>query len=125
MEDWVLPLAEAGVDIFHASQRRYWVPEFEGSDLNLAGWFKKITGQPTITVGSVGLSVDAMESVATGAGSDQTDIRDLLRRFERGDFDLVAVGRQLIQDPEWVKKMKEQRFNELKSFEAASMGVLY
>jgi 2,4-dienoyl-CoA reductase-like NADH-dependent reductase (Old Yellow Enzyme family) len=54
MEDWLLPLKEAGVDIFHCSQRRFWEPEFEGSDLNFAGWAKKITGQPTITVGSVG-----------------------------------------------------------------------
>lgn len=125
MEDWILPLADAGADIFHASQRRYWEPEFEGSDLNLAGWFKKITGQPTITVGSVGLNTDVMETIAKGAGGGQTDINELLRRFDRGNFDLVAVGRQLLQDPEWVKKMKEERFQELKPFEAASMGVLY
>ena len=125
LEDWILPLVEAGVDIFHASQRRYWTPEFEGSDLNLAGWLKKISGQPTITVGSVGLTTDIMETITRGAGGDRTDIDELLRRFERGDFDLVAVGRQILQDPQWVKKMKEQRFDELKSFDAASLGVLY
>lgn len=125
MESWILPLAEAGVDIFHASQRRYWTPEFDGSDLNLAGWFKKITGRPTITVGSVGLATDVGETFARGAGADQTNIDELVRRFDRGDFDLVAVGRQLLQDPEWVKKMKEQRFDELAPFAAASMGVLY
>ena len=32
---------DAGVDIFHCSQRRFWEPEFEGSDLNFAGWAKK------------------------------------------------------------------------------------
>ena len=125
MEDWVLPLAEAGVDIFHASQRRYWEPEFEGSDLNLAGWVKKITGQPTITVGSVGLRTDVGELFSKGAGSDQANIDELVRRYDRGDFDLVAVGRQLLQDPEWVIKMKHQRFDELNAFTAASMGVLY
>jgi len=26
----------AGVDIFHCSQRRFWEPEFTGSDLNFA-----------------------------------------------------------------------------------------
>ena len=40
MEEWLLPLKEAGVDIFHCSQRRFWEPEFEGSDLNFAGWAK-------------------------------------------------------------------------------------
>ena len=53
MADWLEPLADAGVDVFHCSQRRFWEPAFEGSDLNLAGWAKKVTGKPTITVGSV------------------------------------------------------------------------
>jgi 2,4-dienoyl-CoA reductase-like NADH-dependent reductase (Old Yellow Enzyme family) len=125
LEDWVTPLAAAGVDIFHASQRRYYEAEFEGSDLNFAGWIKKITGQPTITVGSIGLNSDFTELFAKGAGAEQSGIEDLLRRFERGDFDLVAVGRNLLQDPEWVKKVKENRFADVKPFEAASMSTLY
>jgi 2,4-dienoyl-CoA reductase-like NADH-dependent reductase (Old Yellow Enzyme family) len=44
MESWLNPMADAGIDIFHCSQRRFWEPEFEGSDLNFAGWAKKITG---------------------------------------------------------------------------------
>lgn len=124
MEDWILPLAEAGVDIFHASQRRYWEPEFEGSDLNTAGWMKKITGKPTITVGSVGLSGDFMKAFA-GESSGTSDLNELVRRFDRGDFDLVAVGRAILQDPQWVQKVKEGKTTELKSFEASSMGVLH
>ena len=125
LEEWVLPLADAGVDIFHASQRRYWIPEFEGSDLNFAGWIKKITGRPTITVGSVGLAADVMETFKAGAGGPQTSLDELLRRFDRGDFDLVAVGRHLLQDPEWVKKLKEDRFNDLQPFAASSLGVYH
>lgn len=125
LEDWAVPLAEAGVDIFHGSQRRYWENEFEGSDLNFAGWLKKVTGQPTITVGSVGLSGDFMEFFGTGAGAGTTDLGELLRRYERGDFDLVAVGRSLLQDPEWVQKVKAGRFDELKAFEPASAAKLY
>jgi 2,4-dienoyl-CoA reductase-like NADH-dependent reductase (Old Yellow Enzyme family) len=125
MEDWLLPLAEAGVDIFHGSQRRYWENEFEGSDLNFAGWMKKITGQPTITVGSVGLSSDVMGMFTKGEGSETADLSEMLRRYERGDFDLVAVGRALLQDPQWVQKVKAHQFNELKAFDAASTTVLY
>lgn len=121
----MLPLVDAGVDIFHGSQRRYWENEFDGSDLNFAGWLKKVTGQPTITVGSVGLTNDFMEFFGTGAGAGITDLSDLLRRFDRGDFDLVAVGRSLLQDPEWVRKVKTGRFGELKAFEAASAAELY
>ncbi|MBT9532161.1 MAG: NADH:flavin oxidoreductase, partial [Pseudomonas sp.] len=53
--EFLQPLSDAGVDIFHCSTRRFWEPEFDGSDLNLAGWTRKLTGKPTITVGSVGL----------------------------------------------------------------------
>ena len=38
------PLVEAGVDVFHCSQRRFWEPEFEGSTMNLAGWVAKVNG---------------------------------------------------------------------------------
>lgn len=124
MEEWLLPLKEAGVDIFHCSQRRFWEPEFEGSDLNFAGWAKKITGQPTITVGSVGLEGDFMAAFA-GQGTEKADLSELTRRLERGDFDLVAVGRALLQDPLWVKKIKEGNTEELLDFSAESLGVLY
>ncbi len=42
---FLAPLVDAGVDVFHCSTRRFWEPEFEGSDLNLAGWTKKLTGK--------------------------------------------------------------------------------
>lgn len=125
LEDWILPLVEAGVDIFHGSQRRYWENEFEGSDLNFAGWLKKVSGQPSITVGSVGLSGDVMEFFGKGEGTGIADMTELLRRYERGDFDLVAVGRSLLQDPEWVQKVKAGRFEDLKAFEASSAATLY
>jgi hypothetical protein len=80
MEEWLLPLKDAGVDIFHCSQRRFWEPEFEGSDLNFAGWAKKITGQPTITVGSVGLKGDFLSAFA-GEGTEKTDLSELLRSW--------------------------------------------
>jgi 2,4-dienoyl-CoA reductase-like NADH-dependent reductase (Old Yellow Enzyme family) len=125
LESWVQPLADAGVDIFHGSQRRYWDAEFEGSDLNFAGWLKKVTGQPTITVGSVGLSGNFLDMFANGEGSEVTGMEELVRRYERGDFDLVAVGRSLLQDPNWVQKIKEGRLEELNAFEAASTKVLF
>lgn len=125
MEDWIGTLTAAGVDIFHASQRRYWEPEFDGSDLNLAGWIKKVSSQPTITVGSVGLSGDIMGAFAGESSEVVADMRELQRRFERGDFDLVAVGRSILHDPNWVKKIKDQEFDQLKPFDPASLQTLY
>jgi 2,4-dienoyl-CoA reductase-like NADH-dependent reductase (Old Yellow Enzyme family) len=124
MEDWLKPLVDAGADIFHCSQRRFWEPEYEGSDLNFAGWAKKVTGAPTITVGSVGLSGEFIAAFA-GEGSQPASLDELLRRLDRGDFDLVGVGRALLQDPEWVLKVRDGREGELKSFERAAMATLY
>ena len=124
MEEWLLPMKEAGVDIFHCSQRRFWEPECEGSDLNFAGWAKKITGQPTITVGSVGLKSDFMGAFA-GEGSEKSDISELLKRLDRQDFDLVAIGRALLSDYQWVKKIKEGKTEDILDFSAESLGILY
>ena len=117
------PLAEAGVDVFHASTRRYWLPEFDGSDLNLAGWTKKLTGKPVITVGSVGLDGDFISGFQ-GEGAPVRGIDDLLDRMERDEFDLVAVGRALLQDPMWAAKVLDGRFDELAPYDAAALRVL-
>ena len=123
LEAWLNPLSEAGVDIFHCSQRRFWEPEFEGSDLNFAGWAKKITGKPTITVGSVGLTGEFLAAFA-GENSNPSSLDELMRRMDRGDFDLVAVGRPLLSDPNWVKKIKAGQTSELKGFSNAALGEL-
>ena len=123
MSKWLQPMVDAGVDIFHCSQRRFWEPEFEGSDLNFAGWAKKLTGVPTITVGSVGLTGEFMAAYG-GEGSKPVPLDELLRRLERGDFDLVAVGRALLQDAEWTRKVREGRTDELMDFEASAFGSL-
>ena len=124
MEAWLQPLADAGADIFHCSQRRFWEPEFEGSDLNFAGWAKKLTGAPTITVGSVGLSGEFIAAFG-GEGSQPASIDGLLERLERGEFDLVGVGRALLQDPEWVVKVREGRQDELQAYDRGALATLY
>jgi len=119
------PLTRAGIDAFHCSTRRFWEPEFEGSDLNLAGWTKKLTGKPTITVGSVTMDVDFMVSLGRMAApppkAGEADGRGahvdrLLEMLVRGDFDLVAVGRAMLADPGWAAKVREGRFSELRPF---------
>jgi 2,4-dienoyl-CoA reductase-like NADH-dependent reductase (Old Yellow Enzyme family) len=127
MTDWLLPLVEAGVDILHCSQRRFWEPEFAEIDgengLNFAGWAKKLTGAPTISVGSVGLSGDFLGAFK-GQDSQRTDISQLLRRMEREEFDLIAVGRALISDPQWLTKVRAGEQEGIKNFDAASLREL-
>ena len=123
LEAWLTALTDAGADIIHCSQRRFWEPEFEGSDLNFAGWAKKLTGAPTITVGSVGLTGEFIASYA-GEASKPASLDKLMFMLDRGDFDLVGVGRALLQDPLWATKVKEGRTDELMNFEASAMATL-
>ncbi|MET8632449.1 MULTISPECIES: NADH:flavin oxidoreductase [unclassified Streptomyces] len=123
LESILTPLAAAGADVFHASTRRYWLPEFEGSDLNLAGWTKKLTGKQVITVGSVGLDGDFLRGFQ-GEGAPVKGIDNLLDRLERDEFDLVAVGRALLQDPEWAAKVLTDRFDEVQPYDAVALKTL-
>ncbi|MNY42558.1 NADH:flavin oxidoreductase / NADH oxidase family protein [compost metagenome] len=110
MEAWLTPLADAGVDIFHCSQRRFWEEEFEGSDLNFA-------------VGSVGLSGEFLAAFR-GESSEPSSLEELMRRMDRGDFDLVAVGRPLLADAQWLQKIRDSRDAELKGFSREALMQL-
>jgi 2,4-dienoyl-CoA reductase-like NADH-dependent reductase (Old Yellow Enzyme family) len=125
--DWLNPLVEAGVDILHCSQRRFWqaeFPELDGEDgLNFAGWAKKVTGVPTISVGSVGLALDTISSFS-GESSAPADLNRLRVRMEKGEFDLIAVGRAILNDPHWVTKVRENKTDEFKSFAPSALAQL-
>jgi 2,4-dienoyl-CoA reductase-like NADH-dependent reductase (Old Yellow Enzyme family) len=119
------PLVDAGVDLFDCSQRRFWEPTFPGSDLNLAGWTKSLSGKPSMTVGSVGLDVDFMTSLfVRGTKPRAADLDGLMRMFERGDFDMVAVGRALLTDPRWIEKMREGRSHDIETFTGHALKTL-
>lgn len=119
LERILMPLADAGVDIFDASTRRFWLPEFEDSPLNLAAWAKKLTGKAAMTVGSVGLespftpggkapdSAIAVDNVAAAAAM-----------VERDEIDLVGVGRALIANPDWADRVREGAFDGLRPYDA-------
>jgi len=92
--------------------------------MNLAGWIKELTGRPTITVGSVGLA-GPMSVTELGATTDvSTDLSPLAARVAAGEFDIVAVGRALLVDPAWARKVKEGRLDELKPFTKEALETL-
>ncbi|HUJ02043.1 MAG TPA: NADH:flavin oxidoreductase [Rhizomicrobium sp.] len=128
LEAFLAPLAKAGVDMFHCSTRRFWEPEFPdtGSDLNLAGWTKKISGLPTITVGSVSLNDDFINAYR-GKGSEVdtgAHLEGLMKMLARGDFDLVAVGRALIVNADWPRKIREGHADQLKPWSPEALATL-
>ena len=123
--DFLQPLVAAGVDIFHCSTRRFWEPEFEGSDLNLAGWTRKLTGKPTITVGSVGLDGEFLQfMVKTDKVAQPASLENLLLRLGNEEFDLVAVGRALLVDPDWALKVREGREQDILPFSREALASL-
>ena len=127
MAEWLVPLVEAGADVLHCSQRRFWeaeFPEIDGaSGLNFAGWAKKLTGARTITVGSVGLSGEFIAAFS-GESSSPAGLDELVRRLEREEFDLVAVGRALLADPQWAHKVHSGDLGSLHGFSPAALREL-
>ncbi|OSC42263.1 NADH:flavin oxidoreductase [Mycobacterium decipiens] len=122
------PLADAGVDAFHASTRRYWLPEFDGSDLNLAGWARKLTGKVAVTVGSVGMDQQYGDGGDFTSGFTQrsgvTGIGELVARLERNEFDLVAVGRALLANPDWAARVLRGELAEMAPYDPAILATL-
>ncbi len=119
LEGLLAPMTDAGVDLFDCSQRRFWEPCFDdGSDFNLAGWAKKVTGKPSMTIGSVGLDCDMQASLGEGrdAGCNLESLDELARRFDRGEFDLVGVGRAIIAEPDWARIVQQGQYGRLKPF---------
>jgi 2,4-dienoyl-CoA reductase-like NADH-dependent reductase (Old Yellow Enzyme family) len=124
LDQFLAPLADAGVDVFHASARRFWDPAFPDSSLTLAGWTKKLTGRSTIAVGSVSLGTDMMTSFGTDDPSGLNGIDALLDCMERGEFDMIALGRALISNPEWPRIVQAGEQDRLQPFQRAALATL-
>ena len=118
-------LRDAGADILHCSTRRYWEPAFPGSELCLAAWARRLSGIPAIAVGSVTLGNDfksATGKQAAAAAPEQID--DIERRLESGEFDLIALGRAMLANPDWATLVESGQRRALQSFSKAHLDAL-
>lgn len=111
LDRMLAPLVAAGVDVLHASARKFWEPAFDGSDLTLAGWTRKLTGLPTIAVGSLTLEADASLDMA-------------VERMERDEFDMIAVGRALLANPDWARTVESNGSENLRLFDRSILASL-
>ena len=115
LEQILLPISAAGVDIFDASTRRFHEAEFAGSSLNLAGWTQRITGKPTMTVGSIGLNKDLYQGFQEG-DVGLVDLAPVIDRFNQGEFSLVGVGRAMLCNPDFALRIRQNE--KLRPYEA-------
>lgn len=122
LEQFLQPLVAAGIDVFHASTRNFDTPEFSDSQLNLAGWTKKLSGKPTISVGSVGLAQDFTEAFNE---CEAAEYERLMERMSKGEFDLIAIGRALLGDPELVDKLERKDLSSIKPYDKDALDTLY
>ena len=133
LEDFLTPLSEAGVDVFDCSTRRVWEPEFDCSPLNVAGWTKRITGKPTVTVGSISLDHDPLPSKEQGDRPSEQQLRGrcppsiahVVGMLKRGECDLVAVGRAMITNPDWTRDLQDRQWERLGGYSAEALASLY
>lgn len=127
LEKLVQIFKKSGADILHASTRRFWEPEFDGSHLNLAAWTKKFTDLPVITVGSVGIDREMMSTFDPkwDGTSNKVSLDKLYEPLSNDEFDLVAVGRALLGDPDWAKKVHENAMDSITPFTKEATGSLY
>ena len=123
LEQLLVPLADAGVDVFDGSIRYFNRAEFDGSPLNLSGWAKKLTGKCAMAVGGIGLDRGMYDSNRDGRAAAVDNTQLLMERFNRGEFDLVAVGRAILNDHEWTRKLR--RGESQVPFDQARLKTLY
>jgi 2,4-dienoyl-CoA reductase-like NADH-dependent reductase (Old Yellow Enzyme family) len=122
LEEVLGPIADAGVDVFDGSVRYFDRAEFDGSPLNLSGWAKKLTGKLAMAVGGIGLDRGFYDSKRDGRAGGSDNMALLMARFERAEFDLIAVGRALLNEPTWPRKLRDG--HELPAFDEARLKEL-
>lgn len=123
LEQLLAPLVDAGVDVFDCSTRYFAQHEFSGSDLPLAAWTKKITGKPVIAVGGVGQRADFLSQPAQPA-PQPIDYERLASRVSSGEIDLIAVGRALLADAQWYRKVALGRADTVRPYTRAALHEL-
>lgn len=120
LRELIVLLRAAGVDLFHMSSRRFYQPAFANDPRSLAGWVKSWTDAAVISVGSVGLDNDVFSQFVNNAGDANStvhgDLKQLAERFAADEFDLIAIGRSLIGDNDWVRKVGDGRADQIVPF---------
>ena len=76
-------------------------------------------------MGSVGLDGEFLQfMVNTDKVAQPASLEKLLERLNNDEFDLVAVGRALLVDPDWAVKVREGREGDILPFSREALMTL-
>ncbi len=127
LEPWVRALGEHGADILHVSTREATDPGFpddpEHPEWSLAAWTQHLSGLPTIAVGKISVTL-GMDETRGRSDNRIADPTPAIEMVERGEVDMIAVGRALIANPDWVPIVRAERWRELTAYEASLLTEL-
>lgn len=120
-------LKAAGVDGFHVAAHRIETPGFSAeadpAGHGLAWHVRQASGLPVSAAGGVTYSTTIGESLM-GADSQIADPAQAAGLLTGGDADLIAVGRAMVANPDWVAKVRAGRWQELAPFRRELLATL-
>lgn len=125
LQTWTEGLRDAGINILHASTLsalQAGFPELDGVK-TLAEWSKEVSGLPVIAVGTAGLVPESLKQEDGTFAPD--DPEPLLKLIEDGKIDILAVGRGLIANPNWVPLARSGDWKSMKPFNKSLEAELY
>jgi 2,4-dienoyl-CoA reductase-like NADH-dependent reductase (Old Yellow Enzyme family) len=121
MGPFLARIQDAGANLFHVSTRRFDTPGWPDLDprRSLSSWVKTMTDLPVIAIGSVGLTTDLARDVFDNEDPElqvEDDVVRLRQGLEEGDFDLIGVGRAQIANVDFVERVRNREFANLREF---------
>ncbi|HMT49652.1 MAG TPA: 12-oxophytodienoate reductase, partial [Dietzia sp.] len=84
-------------------------PDLEGDDgtVTLAGWARRLTGLPSGAVGGVGIGTSLREQKSGKPTHSADNIDAVVAAMERGEFDLISLGRLHLAEPAIARVLRE------------------
>lgn len=124
LKNIVTAISNAGVDIFDCSEINYFNDAIAGEKGNLSYWIKRFTNKPVIATGGLGSSgilykdiPKLIKEVVSNPSMSYPYLQKdevkvfhparLISDFNNGKFDLVAFGRPLLINANWIEELKE------------------
>ena len=68
-------------------------------------------------MGSVGLDKDFIKLYSGDHKTQTADLTILHEKLDKSEFDLIAVGRALLSDPDWANKVQDGKEDQIVPFD--------